>query len=131
MRLQIAAVIAGLAIAILLGRRVLNALAYPADVGESFLKTLVTASERYRFDCGSYPNSLEQLQGLGCRNNDYVTVGGTYERLFSPPIFSDWGESDNRLSISIQGIGEAQGVSCRVQVPGQPTCEIDWAERLF
>ena len=130
MRLQIAAIIAGLAIAILLGRRVLGALAYPANVGEAFLRTLTSASERYRFDCGSYPNSLEQLQGVGCRNSDYVTVGGTYERLFAPPLFTDW-ETDKQVSISIQGISEAEGISCQVRVPGQPTCDIDWAKRLF
>ncbi|MEL7083514.1 MAG: hypothetical protein AAF268_06175 [Cyanobacteria bacterium P01_A01_bin.3] len=129
MRLKIAVVVAVLAIAVVLGRRVLGALTYPADVGEAFLRTLASASERYRFDCDSYPSSLEQLQGQGCRNSDYVPVGGTYERMFSAPEFAD--VTRTSLSIRIQGQGEAQGVVCQVQVPGQPSCNIDWAQRLW
>ncbi|MGK7912969.1 MAG: type II secretion system protein [Synechococcus sp.] len=130
MRLKIAVVVAILAIAVLLGRRILGRLTYPADVGEAFLRTLANASEQYRFDCNSYPTSLEDLQGQGCRNKDYVTVGGTYERLFSPPVFSA-SETGGGISISVRGMGEANGVACQARVPGQPTCIIDWAERLW
>ncbi|MEM9567357.1 MAG: hypothetical protein AAF974_03535 [Cyanobacteria bacterium P01_E01_bin.34] len=129
MRLKIAVVVAILAIAVVLGRRALGTLTYPADVGKAFLRTLSTASERYRFDCDSYPSSLEQLQGQGCRSGDYVTVGGTYERMFSAPEFSD--ATSDSLSIRVQGQGEAQGVACVVNVPSQPSCTIDWAQRLW
>ena len=130
MRLKLAAVIVILAIAVLLGQRVLRALTYPVDVGEAFLRTLVSASERYRFDCGSYPNTLEQLQGQGCRNSNYVTAGSTYQRMFSPPEFSA-STTRERIVIRIRGLEKAQGVNCQVDVPGQPTCDIDWAQRLW